>query len=122
MGAGPCGGGRMDCLCLIFSWFALQGKQRRTTLSVADDSVSERLVCECTMVNGAFIFFFTPSCVLQYLLECLWPYLLPMLVVRQGAFYVLVNHLRLKDKTGMFLRALLWKGLRALSGQRLADS
>lgn len=25
MGAGPCGGGRMDCLCLIFSWFALQG-------------------------------------------------------------------------------------------------
>lgn len=43
-----------------------------------------------------------PSSTLQYLLECLWSYFLPMLVVYQGAFYVLMDHLRLKDKTGMF--------------------
>lgn len=58
MGAGPCGGGRMDCLCLIFSWFALQGKQRTGTLSVAADPIAERLACECTVVKGAFKFIF----------------------------------------------------------------
>lgn len=52
--------------------------------------------------RGFQIYFLTPSCILQYLLECLWPYLLPVLVVCQGTFYVLVNHLRLKDKTDVF--------------------
>lgn len=65
------------------------------------------------------MYFLTPSCILRYLLECLWPYLLPVLVVCQGTFYVLVNHLRLKDKTGRFLRALLWEGWRALSTEGL---
>lgn len=67
------------------------------------------------------MYFLTLSGILRYLLECLWPYLLPVLVVCQGAFYVLVNHLRLKDKTGMFLRALLWEGWRALSTAGLAE-
>lgn len=35
-----------------------------------------------------------------------------MLVVCQGTFYVLVNHLRLQDKAEMFLGALLWKGVK----------